>query len=411
MVATGWHALLGGPAWLRFRLGGTPLPGANHDGTAREGAGSKTAQHRVRSCGLLAWSNTHLWDTTATFLLQVLCLGLIHSPAQASHHAWLGRHTTMTSQPAAPSSGSVDRSKDPIWSTPVAETRHEEVGSWTSTVNSPRCGGWYSIHDSIAAKIKNWSGQEKARLTSRLIKERQSRTECPKVTEGMIERVEKQKDMPPSERADAILKYLKSKTHKLGESIICARSSRIEKLISKNESFGRISLTDEDKVYYNLLAYSESSEPFAVGEIKFLLEHLRERNWIKYHEYRDKSENKISCQLTVDGYTKTVDSYTKLDDYRIKKLLQEEAWDSVAAWKVETGEDPFNEPAIWVWVILESSQRFEQRDKIRRRVLEIIADLGETRWVYVQFRTKHEQEELDDLERQEALEAAQEVSA
>ena len=78
---------------------------------------------------------------------------------------------------------------------------------------------------------------------------------------------------------------------------------------------------------------------------------------------------------------------------------------------METGEDPFNEPAIWVWVILESSQRFEQRDKIRRRVLEIIADLGEMRWVYVQFRTKHEQEELDDLERQEALEAAQEVSA
>lgn len=210
----------------------------------------------------------------------------------------------MTSQPAAPSSGSVDRSKDPIWSTPVTETRHEEAGLWTSTVDSPRCGGWYSIHDPIANKIRNWSGQEKARLTSRLIKERQSGTECPDVTEDMIERVEKQKDMPPSERADAILKYLKSKTHKLGESIICARSPRIEKLISKNQSFGSISLTDEDKVYYNLLAYSESFEPFAVGEIKFLLEYLRERNWIKYDEYRDESENKISCQLTVDGYSK-----------------------------------------------------------------------------------------------------------
>ena len=123
----------------------------------------------------------------------------------------------MTSQPAAPFGGSVDRSKDPIWSTPVTEALHEEVGSRTSTVNSPRCGGWYSIHDSIAAKIKDWSGREKARLTSWLIKERQSRTECPKVTEDVIKHVKEQRDMPPPERADAILRYLKSKTHKLGE--------------------------------------------------------------------------------------------------------------------------------------------------------------------------------------------------
>lgn len=188
------------------------------------------------SCGFYAWGQS--------------------TPAQASHHAWLGRHTTMTSQPAAPFYGSIDRSKDPIWSTPVTETLHEEVGSWTSTVNSPRCGGWYSIHDSIAAKIKDWSGPEKARLTSWLIKERQSRTECPKVTEDVIKHVKEQRDMPPPERADVILRYLKSKTHKLGESIICSRSPWIEELIFRNKSFRGISLTDENKAYYNLLAYS-----------------------------------------------------------------------------------------------------------------------------------------------------------
>lgn len=99
------------------------------------------------------------------------------------------------------------------------------------------------------------------------------------------------------------------------------------------------------------------------------------------------------------------------DESRIRKLLQKQAWDLVADWKVETGDDPFDEPSIWVWVILESSQKFKQRDKIRRRVLETIADSGEPRWVYVHFRTKQEQEELDDLERQEELEEAQEVSA
>ena len=101
------------------------------------------------------------------------------------------------------------------------------------------------------------------------------------------------------------------------------------------------------------------------------------------------------------------------DESRIRALLQEKPWDLVDDWKVETGDDPFDEPAIWVWVILESSQQFEQRDKIRRRVLRTIADSGEPRWVYVLFRTKQEQEELDDPERQEEeeIEEAQEVSA
>lgn len=97
----------------------------------------------------------------------------------------------------------------------------------------------------------------------------------------------------------------------------------------------------------------------------------------------------------------------------IKELLQglqkREAWDSlVASWKVEVGEDHFDEPGIWVWVILECSQRFAQRSQIRKRVVEAVAESGEERWVYVQFRTKEEQAELDELERQEALE---EVSA
>ena len=99
------------------------------------------------------------------------------------------------------------------------------------------------------------------------------------------------------------------------------------------------------------------------------------------------------------------------EEFRISQLLQEQTWDSVADWKVETREDPFGDPTIWVWVILESSQTFERRNKTRKRVLETIAGSGEERWVYVHFRTKQEQEELDDQERQEAQEEAQEESA
>ena len=99
------------------------------------------------------------------------------------------------------------------------------------------------------------------------------------------------------------------------------------------------------------------------------------------------------------------------EESRISQLLQEQTWDSVAAWKVETGEDPFGDPAIRVRVILESSQEFEQRNKIRKRVRETIVGSGEQRWVYIRFRTKQEQAELDELERQEALEEDREESA
>lgn len=99
------------------------------------------------------------------------------------------------------------------------------------------------------------------------------------------------------------------------------------------------------------------------------------------------------------------------EESRITELLRKQTWDSVAAWKVETGEDPFGDPAIRVRVILESSQEFEQRHKTRKRVREAIAGSGEQRWVYIRFRTKQEQAELDELERQEALEEDREESA
>ena len=90
---------------------------------------------------------------------------------------------------------------------------------------------------------------------------------------------------------------------------------------------------------------------------------------------------------------------------------QKEEWPAsvarcVADWRVETGEDHLDDPAVWVWVILEDSvwgcleddAKSDQRDEICQRVLTHVAASGEERWVYVFFRTKMEQEELDSGE-------------
>ena len=78
----------------------------------------------------------------------------------------------------------------------------------------------------------------------------------------------------------------------------------------------------------------------------------------------------------------------------------------VDTWEVKTGEDHFDDPAIWVRVILESSQDFEKRDEIHKRVRKAIADSGEQRWVYVEFRTPEDQKELAQLAEEESREVS-----
>ena len=93
------------------------------------------------------------------------------------------------------------------------------------------------------------------------------------------------------------------------------------------------------------------------------------------------------------------------EESRIRDLLGRQSL--VDDWIVETGDDYFGDPGIWVWVILKSSQKFEQREKIEQQVLETIAKSGEKRWVYVQFRTKEEQEELEREEQEEFEEGSE----
>ena len=58
----------------------------------------------------------------------------------------------------------------------------------------------------------------------------------------------------------------------------------------------------------------------------------------------------------------------------------------VSAWQIETGLDSTDDPAVWVWVILEAEEvdagtRARLRDMVRERIGRETAD-----WVYVYFR-------------------------
>ena len=119
----------------------------------------------------------------------------------------------------------------------------------------------------------------------------------------------------------------------------------------------------------------------------------------------------------------TIKPKVSLEESDILSLLQEQGqpWAMpVADWGVETGEDSLDYPSIWVQVLLDADQPFEletsqeeleKLNTIRKQVRGRIAKSGEERWVYVRFRTKAGQAELDALERQQALEESQEELA
>ena len=187
-----------------------------------------------------------------------------------------------------------DLTKDPIWGTPVIETHEPDL--WTLMVNSPRCGGWYSIDNIIARKIKNWSNHEKTRLTSWFIEQRRSGIECPKITKNVLDLVQRRNNMSEPDRADAILKHILSKTGGRSDEDI---NYGCDPIIAKSV---RIDLdSEQERNYYELLAYSESAN---YKDLDFLIKGLQSRRLIAN---KDPSNNYWVLVLTFEGYSRLGD--------------------------------------------------------------------------------------------------------
>ena len=206
--------------------------------------------------------------------------------------------------------GSVDRSKDPIWDTPVIEVLPTECQG-TKKYNSPRCGGWYSIHDTTTYKIRReWSDREKARLTSWLVEQRRLGNECPEITENVIKSVKQQKNMPISDRADAVLRYIQLETHELGESLSYDESdpANISDILSIDPSIlpsviWNLMKSEEKIAYYNLIVFSEC---VSSGELTSLMKYLEQNRWIEYKQDQH-GDGHHTCSLTVKGHARLVE--------------------------------------------------------------------------------------------------------
>lgn len=71
----------------------------------------------------------------------------------------------------------------------------------------------------------------------------------------------------------------------------------------------------------------------------------------------------------------------------------------VSDWDVEVGEDSTNDPAVWVYVILEREDiNFATTTQIRDRVTDTVETLTkQQRWVYIRFRTASEFDQMKQM--------------
>lgn len=292
-----------------------------------------------------------------------------------------------------PTSSFPQSNKDPIWGTPVIEMRPTE-DQWTKEYNSPRCGGWYSIHKLVANQVNNLNDRQKAILTSWLIEQRRSGTECPRITKDVIQLAKQRDNMFALDRADAILKFIGSKTCKLGENVIYASrdpNQEIEEFRDEQMSSFFTSDTSRRANYYELIAFSESID---YHELNFLLDYLKERKWVKISyvedEYTDtrtkqlyydekselltRSDTKTeSCLLTPEGYARLAEiQETKTDSSRgFMAMWFDQSMDKV--W--EKGFKPGIEKAGY------QPMRISDKHHNNNIVDEIIAEIRRSRFV------------------------------
>lgn len=184
---------------------------------------------------------------------------------------------------------------DPIWGTPATclfsrnEAYHNQGGQ---IYDSPRCGGRYAFPYS---KDYHFSIDQKCLLTSWLIEQRRKGTECPIITRQVVKDMEQGKRSPMSipDRAEGILTHIYLEADgKLGKSVDYGCDPRMEK------SLGIERTLEEKRIYYELLAYSEST---CYEELVELKKHLKKKGWI---ESLDTGDSLLRLSLTVEGCMK-----------------------------------------------------------------------------------------------------------
>ena len=175
-----------------------------------------------------------------------------------------------------------------IWGRP--STVSSVFSTLELSVHSPRAGGTYIVDDIAKNDLSTLDERDKVKLTSWLEEQRRLGKLSPKITSVSILEAQQRKELRIAERVDGILRYLESKSRLLGTEVNFHLS---------HPEFDE-KPTDAHLIYYDLLRHSES---VGSDELTSLLDHLKERGYIKLGNSTVLSVLGLNtCVLTVEGY-------------------------------------------------------------------------------------------------------------
>ena len=179
-----------------------------------------------------------------------------------------------------------------------------ECDSITQTENSvivtdsPRAGGSYEIYNDAMPALGSMSDEEKARLTTLLVRQRQLGNACPSVNANTVANAKSADSAGMEERLTNLLRFLVERTHRPSQPVAMSKGllEWVELSGSQDEEIADWRNTQHG------LAHTESHDP---EDLEYLANNLADRGFI------EKGESQLGnwiiqygflCRVTVDGY-------------------------------------------------------------------------------------------------------------
>ena len=183
----------------------------------------------------------------------------------------------------------------PIWGTECEAITSDEDS--LVVTDSPRAGGSYRLHTDATAWLRDLTEDDKARLTTILVRERLLGNTCPSINAATIDKAKSAGRMPMREKLDNLLVILIDRTPKAGSFIDLGDIGIIEfepdMESPVNQQFA--------------LAYSESTKLY---ELDLLTDSLDKQGLItkeygilgEYNDLMRHGNGSCICNVTTDGY-------------------------------------------------------------------------------------------------------------
>ena len=239
-----------------------------------------------------------------------------------------------------------------IW--PDSQANRRMVSTVAIEIESPRVGGKYIIDGLMESLLFHGiSDSERARLTTWLVNQRVQGVAAPVVTAEVLDNIKTKPPLPIHERAERLLQFIAGQTKTIGNPVFV--------------------LPDTLEAY----AWSESTE---WEEVDYLLDYLKEKDWIRGEGFQFGGIEHGS--ITVEGYSRIAEQIANAGSLQA----------FVAMWFDDSMNDAYEKgikPAIEAAGY--QPMRIDQKPDVKKIDDEIIAEIRRSRFLVADF-TQHEKE-------------------